>query len=63
MDTEQMGPATPPREAAMSLYQEAMQAWRNGDLRGFRQFLRMARDCAVVAIATEGERQGRGSHR
>jgi hypothetical protein len=54
MDTERMGPATPPHEAAISLYREAMVAWRNGDLEGFANFLDLASKCSLVSLAHEG---------
>lgn len=49
MDTEQMGPATPPREAARALYREALLAWRIGDHDGFKEYLGLARDCALIS--------------
>jgi hypothetical protein len=54
MDTERMGPATTPHEAATALYREAMVAWRNGDQDGFEKFLDLASKCALVCLATQG---------
>jgi len=54
VDTEKMGPATPPHEAATALYREAMVAWRNGDQEGFEKFLDLASKCSLVSLATGG---------
>ena len=54
MDIEPIGPTTSPTEAAMTLYKEAAQAWRNGDREGAVTLFHLASDCALVGIAVRG---------
>jgi hypothetical protein len=52
MDTKQIGPSTPPGEAAYLLYQEAMLLLNQGaDREDVMSLLCLAQACAVVSLA------------
>jgi hypothetical protein len=55
MDVGQIGPATPPDEAALWFYREAMRLFREkADPEEVQQLLDMAQACALVSIARYG---------
>lgn len=52
MDAVELGPATPPDEAGVALYQQAMLIWRQkGDREDVESLLGLAQACALVSLA------------